>query len=252
MSGDASRQGAGADTGGWPVFVTTHWSVVLAAGHASSPGAQEALERLCRTYWYPLYAFVRRQGHQAHEAEDLTQEFFARLLAKEYFGRADPALGRFRNFLLACLKNFLSEQRRQAGRLKRGGGQTIISWDSQTAEERYQSEPADPLTPENVYDRRWALTLLEQALARLGEEQAAAGKQAVFAQLKEYLWGEGGGVGYAEVAGHLSMTEGALKVTVHRLRRRFRELLREEVAQTVATGQDIDEELRYLISVIRD
>ena len=126
------------------LFATTHWSVVLAAGRADSPAAAQALEQLCRTYWYPLYVFVRRQGHEAHDAEDLTQEFFARFLAKEYFGRADPALGRFRNFLLACLKHFLSEQWRQAGRLKRGGGQTLVSWDSQTAEERYQSEPADP------------------------------------------------------------------------------------------------------------
>jgi RNA polymerase sigma-70 factor (ECF subfamily) len=140
--------------------------VVVAAGQLDSPQAQAALEVLCRSYWYPLYAFVRRQGHEAPDAEDLTQEFFARFLAKEYFGRADPARGRFRNYLLACLKHFLSEQWRRAGRLKREGGQTIVSWDSQTAEERYQSEPEDPVTPEKVYDRRWALTLLERALAR--------------------------------------------------------------------------------------
>jgi len=181
----------------------------------------------------------------------LTQEFFARFLAKEYFGRADPARGRFRNFLLASLKHFLSEHWRQAGRLKRGGGQTLISWDSRTAEERYQSEPADPLTPEKIYDRRWALTLLEQALARLGEEQSAAGKREAFALLKEYLWGEGSGTGYAEMAKRLGMTEGALKVTVHRLRQRYRELLREEVAHTVAAVHEIDEELRYLVAVIR-
>jgi len=245
---DGPPEDVGARAG---LFATTHWSVVLAAGEGSTVASAQALERLCRTYWYPLYAFVRRQGHEACEAEDLTQEFFARLLAKEYFGRADPALGRFRNFLLACLKHFLSEQRRHARRLKRGGGQTLISWDSQTAEERYQSEPADPITPEKVYDRRWALTLLEKALARLGDELSAAGKQAVFAQLKDYLWGQGSGEGYAEVAGRLGLSEGALKVTVHRLRRRYRELLREEVADTVATGQDIDEELRYLIGVIR-
>ena len=232
-------------------FATTHWSVVLAAGHGSSLGAQQALERLCRTYWYPLYAFVRRQGHSPEDAQDLTQEFFARFLAKEYFGRADPALGRFRSYLLACLKHFLSEQRRQAGRLKRGGGQAIVSWDSQTAEERYQSEPADPLTPEKIFDRRWALSLLEQALARLGDEQSAAGKQAVFAQLRDYLWGEGSGAGYAEMAARLGQTEGALKVTVHRLRRRYRELLRAEVAQTVAAVHEVDEELRYLVAVMR-
>ena len=233
------------------LFTTTHWSVVLAAGRADSPAAAQALEQLCRIYWYPLYVFVRRQGHEAHDAEDLTQEFIARFLAKEYFGRANPALGRFRNYLLACLKHFLYEQWRQAGRLKRGGGQTIVSWDGQTAEEHYQSEPADPVTPEKVYERRWALTLLEQVLARLSREQLVAGKGQVFAQLKDYLWGEGSGAGYAEVAERLGMTEGALKVTVHRLRQRYRELLREEVAQTVATVHEVDEELRYLVSVIR-
>jgi len=236
---------------GAPVFATTHWSVVLAAGQQQSPQATEALEKLCRTYWYPLYAFVRRQGHNPEDAQDLTQEFFARFLAKEYFGRADPALGRFRNFLLACLKHFLSEQRRQAGRLKRGGGQTIVSWDSQTAEERYQSEPVDPVTPERVFDRHWALTLLERTLARLADEQSAAGKQEVFDRLRDYLWGERSGAGYAAMAGRLGLTEGALKVTVHRLRRRYRELLREEVAHTVAAVHEIDEELRYLITVIR-
>jgi len=232
-------------------FATTHWSVVMAAGKGDSPQAADALEKLCCTYWYPLYAFVRRQGHEAHDAEDLTQEFFARFLAKEYFGRADPALGRFRSFLLACLKNFLAEQQRQARRLKRGGGQTILSWDSQTAEERYRLEPADPVTPEQVYDRRWALTLLETVLARLADEQSAASKQRVFTQLKEYLWGEARQTGYAETAARLGMTEGAVKVAVHRLRRRLRDLLREEVAHTVAIGEEIDEELRHLIGVIR-
>ena len=223
----------------------------MAAGKGDSVQAAAALDTLCRRYWYPLYAFVRRQGHEAHDAEDLTQEFFARFLAKEYFGRADPALGRFRNFLLACLKHFLSERRRQAGRLKRGGGQTIISWDSLTAEERYQSEPVDAVTPEKVYERRWALTLLEQVLARLGAEQSAVGKGEVFTQLKDFLWGEGSGAGYAEVAARLGLAEGALKVTVHRLRQRYRELLREEVAQTVVTVHEVDEELRYLVAAIR-
>jgi RNA polymerase sigma-70 factor (ECF subfamily) len=232
-------------------FATTHWSVVMAAGKNHSTQAADALEQLCRTYWYPLYAFVRRHVAEAHDAEDLTQEFFTRFLAKEYFGRADPALGRFRSFLLACLKNFLAEQRRQARRLKRGGGQTTISWDSQTAEERYRLEPADPVTPEQVYDRRWALTLLETVLARLAEEQSAAGKDRVFAQLKDYLWGETRETSYGETAAHLGMTEGAVKVTVHRLRRRLRDLLREEVAHTVAAGEEIDEELRHLIAVIR-
>ncbi len=223
----------------------------MAAGRGHSTQAADALEQLCRTYWYPLYAFVRRQGHGAPDAEDLTQEFFSRFLAKEYFGRADPALGRFRSFLLACLKNFLAEQQRQARRLKRGGGQTTISWDSQTAEERYRLEPSDPVTPEQVYDRRWALTLLDTVLARLADEQSDTGKEQIFAQLKDHLWGEARETSYAEMAERLGMTEGAVKVTVHRLRRRLRDLLREEVAQTVVSGEDVDEELRHLIGVIR-
>jgi len=172
-------------------------------------------------------------------------------LVKEYFGQADPALGRFRSFLLACLKNFLREQQRQARRLKRGGGQTIISWDSQMAEERYRLEPTDPVTPEQVYDRRWALTLLETVLARLGQEQSEAGKQQVFTQLKDYLWGEAPQTSYAQTASRLGMTEGAVKVAVHRLRQRLGELLREEVAHTVVIDEEIDEELRHLIGVIR-
>jgi RNA polymerase sigma-70 factor (ECF subfamily) len=225
--------------------------VVLAAGQQDSAQAAAALEQLCRTYWYPLYAFVRRQGHSAPDAEDLTQEFLARYLAREYVTRADRSRGRFRTFLLGCLKHFLSEQRRQAGRLKRGGGHTFVSWDAQTAEERYQSEPLDPVTPEKIYDRGWALTLLEQALSRLGTEQAAAGKSERFAQLRDYVWGEGSRASYAEAAQRLGMTEGALKVAVHRLRQRYRELLREEVAHTVAAVHEIDEELRYLVAVIR-
>ncbi len=223
----------------------------MAAGQSDSAQAAEALGQLCRTYWYPLYAFVRRQGHNPSDAEDLTQEFFARFLAKEYFERADPARGRFRSFLLACLKNFLAEQHRYAGRLKRGGVQPCISWDSKTAEERYQLEPADPLTPETIYDRHWALTLLENALARLGDEQSAAGRQEMFAALKDCLWGEGSDTGYAEMSTRLNMTVGALKVTIYRLRQRYRELLREEVAHTMVAAEDIDSELRHLIAAIR-
>jgi len=232
-------------------FATTNWSVVLAAGQGSGAEGAQALEQLCRTYWYPLYAFVRRAGHAPADAEDLTQEFFARFLEKGYFGRGDPARGRFRSYLLACLKHFLSEQWRRARRLKREGGQTILSWDSRTAEERYRLEPEDPMTPENVYDRRWALTLLERALDRLGKEQAAAGKAEAFARLKNSLWGEGDATGYAELAARLGTTEGTIKVMVHRLRHRYREVLREEVAQTVASGESVDEELRHLIGVIR-
>lgn len=232
-------------------FVTTHWSVVLAAGHANSTSADQALEKLCRTYWYPLYAFLRRQGKGAEDAQDVTQEFFARFLKKEFIGMADPARGRFRSFLLACLKNFSTEQHRHASRLKRGGGQVFLSWDALTAEQRYLTEPRDDSTPESLYEKRWALTILETALARLGAELASAGKKQLFLELRGRLWGDPGAAPYAELSIRLGMTEGALKVTTHRLRQRFRDLLRGEVAETVASTEEIDDELRHLISVVR-
>jgi RNA polymerase sigma factor (sigma-70 family) len=251
MSGHESGPPSAHPGTGSPVFSTTHWSVVLAAGHDSAPGAREALEKLCRAYWYPLYTFVRRQGHSPEDAQDATQEFFARFLEKDYFSLAEPTRGRFRSFLLASLKNFLTEQHRQAGRIKRGGGTTVVSWDAATAEERFDSEPKDEATPELIYEKRWALTLLENVLSKLGEELTAAGKERVFAELKNHLWGDKGEESYAVIAARLEMTEGALKVAAHRLRQRYRELLRKEVAHTVARHEEIDEELRYLISVIR-
>jgi RNA polymerase sigma factor (sigma-70 family) len=232
-------------------FTTTHWSVVLTAGQVDSPDAQQALGMLCRTYWYPLYAFARRQGRSAEDAEDLTQGFFARLLEKGSIGQADPARGRFRSFLLASFKNFIAEAHRQASRLKRGGGQSPVSWDVMSAEERYLSEPKDESTAEALYEDRWALTLLETAMERLGAELTAAGRERVFVELKGQLWGESGVVSYRELSGRLDMSEGALKVTVHRLRHRFRELLREEVANTVADAGEIDDELRHLVGVVR-
>jgi RNA polymerase sigma factor (sigma-70 family) len=251
MSGDTADQNFGATSANSPVFATTHWSVVLAAGRSDSPQATAALEKLCRAYWFPLYAFVRRQGHSREDAQDVTQEFFARFLEKEYFGLADPARGRFRSFLLASIKNFLAEQHRHTKRLKRGGGQSLVSWDAQAAEEHYCSEPTDEMTPEKVYERRWALVLLEQTLARLGNEESATGKARHFTALKDYLWGEKGSASYVEIGVQLEMTEGAVKVAVHRLRRRYRDLLREEVAQTVARPDEIDQELQQLIAVIR-
>ena len=239
------------DQPGGEQFTTTHWSVVLAAGRGDSPASQQALERLCRTYWYPLYAFVRRQGPGPEEAQDLTQEFFARFLAKDYVGLADPARGRFRTFLLTSLKNFLAEAHRHATRLKRGGGQSVVSWDGMPPEQRYLAEPQHETTAETLYEQRWALTLLESALARLGAELASAGKERLFTELKDRLWGEPGAASYAELAARLDLSEGALKVAVHRLRQRFRELLREEVAQTVANPAEIDAELRHLVQVVR-
>ena len=235
MSDEQADHSAESARGNSPVFATTHWSVVLAAGHDSAPGAQEALERLCRAYWYPLYCFVRRQGHPPEDAQDLTQGFFARFLEKHSLDLADSTRGRFRTFLLACLTNYLAEERRYAGRVKRGGDQTLVSWDAQSAEERYRSEPLEQLTPEKAYERKWALALLEQTLARLSQEESAADKARLFAALKDFLWGEKGSASYAQIGAPLEMSEGAVKVAVHRLRRRYRELLRASGQVSVLT-----------------
>jgi RNA polymerase sigma-70 factor (ECF subfamily) len=208
------------------------------------------LEKLCRTYWYPLYAFVRRQGHEVEEAQDLTQEFFARLLAKNYLALADPGRGRFRTFLLASLKNFLANEWRRLSRPKRGGGQQFIPLDAETAEGRYSLEPADESSPDKLYEKRWAAILLEQAMDRLREEFSATGRAQLFEELKLWIWGEKNAVSQTEVAKRLSMSEGAVNVAVHRLRRRYRELLREEIAHTVANPVEIEEELRYLKTVL--
>jgi RNA polymerase sigma-70 factor (ECF subfamily) len=231
-------------------FTTTHWSVVLAAGHESSPGAQEALEKLCRTYWYPLYAFARRQGCAVEEAEDMTQEFFARLLAKNYLSLADPARGRFRSFLLTSLKNFLANEWRLVSRAKRGGGQQFIPLDTENAEGRYAHEPVDEASPDKLYEKRWAATVLEQAMDRLHEEFRATGREKLFAELKAFVWGDRDVTSQVEVAARLRMSEGAVNVAVHRMRRRYRELLRAEIADTVASPAEVDEELHHLKAVL--
>lgn len=239
----ASRTKAG-------IFATTHWSVVLAAGDSHSPRIREAQEQLCRVYWYPLYAYVRRFGHGPEDAQDLTQEFFARLLGKKYLGAADPAKGRFRAFLLTTFKRFLANEWDRANRQKRGGGQQLFSLDEADAEHRYLAESADPMTPEKTFERRWALTLLEEVLKRLEQEYAATGKKRVFDELQVLLTGEKAQSPYAEIAARLRMSEGTLKVTVHRLRRRYRELLRLEVAHTVASPNEIEAEIRHLFGAI--
>ncbi len=231
------------------VFVTTHWSVVLAAGDTQAPEAHEALARLCQTYWYPLYAFVRRQGHSPHDAQDLTQEFFARLLKSHYLAVADRKRGRFRSFLLASVKHFLMHEWEKGRALKRGGGQTFVQFDAQAGEALYGREPADNVTADKIFERRWALTLLEQVLHRLEADYTAGGKGELFAALKPALMGEKS-IAYADVGSRLGMSEGAVKVAVHRLRQRYRELLREEIANTVAGPEEIDEELRYLFSAL--
>lgn len=231
-------------------FTSTHWSVVLLAGQRATPQGDEALAKLCQTYWYPLYAYVRRQGVEPHDAQDLTQEFFARLLAKNYLGQVRREKGKFRSFLLASLKHFLANEWDRARAQKRGGGKTIVSLDDPSVETRYGLEPADVLTAEKIYERRWALTLLDQVLAGLRDEYARSGRAGVFEQLKEFLTGGKGSVSYAEVAERLRMTEGAVKVAVHRLRRRYRELLRAEVAHTVASPGEIDDEIRHLFAAL--
>ena len=230
-------------------FHTTHWSVVLTAGDSSSPQVAEALEKLCRTYWYPLYVYVRRQGNSPEDAQDLTQNFFSRLLEKNYFAKADPDRGKFRTFLLRSMKNFLVNEWKRAGRVKRGGDLTFLSIDANVAEDRYATEPANEANPDAAYEQRWAVTLIEHVLATLRREYRAADKARLYEELKGSIWGDKNTAPYAEIAGHLNLTEGSVKVAVHRLRHRFRELLRAEVAHTVARPEDVDDELRYLISV---
>jgi RNA polymerase sigma factor (sigma-70 family) len=230
-------------------FPTTHWSVVLTAG-GSSLGAQNALEGLCRAYWHPVWAYARRQGRGVEEAQDLTQDFFARLLSRDYLQRADPERGRFRSFLLTAFKRFLINDWQRGQAAKRGGGQALISWDEPHMGTRLQWEPADPSTPEMVFEKQWAVAVLERVLEQLGAEFTAKGDRERFERLKVLLWGEKGSPPLAQVAEELGLSEGALKVALHRLRQRFRDLLRAEVAQTVAHPQDVDDELRHLIAVV--
>ena len=231
-------------------FATTRWSLVLAAGNPSSPQSAAALAALCETYWYPLYAYVRRRGHDADDAQDLTQTFFARLLEKNDLAAARRERGKFRSFLLTSLKHFLANEWDRERAQKRGGGRPSLSIDFGTAEDRYRREPSHELTAEKVFERRWALVLLENVLARLHEESVQAGKSGIFDRLKVFLTGEQPAVSSGQLAAELEMTEGALKLAVHRLRRRYRELLRAEIAQTVADSKEIDQEIRDLFAAI--
>ncbi len=229
-------------------FEQTRWSVVVAAGGRESKEARRALEELCATYWYPLYAFVRREGHGADDAQDLTQEFFARLLEKNWLRAVDKEKGKFRSFLLAAMRHFLANEWDRAHRLKRGGGQAILSLDAESAESRYALEPADPVTADRIFERRWALTLLEQVLARLREEFVSVGREKLFEALKQALTGEK--IPYGEIASRLKLNEGAVRVAVHRLRLRYRELIRAEIAQTVATEDEVDAEVQHLFAAL--
>ena len=230
-------------------FATTRWSLVAAAGGGETD-AHESLARLCHVYWYPLYAYVRRRGHTPEDAQDLTQAFFARVLEKNWIAGADRNKGRFRTFLLSAMKHFLADEWDRAQAQKRGGGAEFVplAWD--TAEQRYTTEPADPTTPDRIYERRWALTLLDQVLARLRDEYHTAGRGPLFEALHPCLVGERTAQPYTELARSLGSTEAAIKSAVHRLRQRYRQLLREEIASTVVADQDIDDELRHLFAAL--
>lgn len=234
-----------------PRFATTKWTVIHAAGRSATPESDQALAELCAAYWDPLYAFVRRKGHQPAEAQDLTQAFFAELLEKNRLQLADPSRGRFRSFLLSALTHFLANQARDARALKRGGGRMPLSLDFERGEERYSREPVHELTPERVFERRWAATLLDHTVQQLRAEYESAGKLDLFAALSPHLGGDAGEA-YAAIAERMGMTEGAVKVAVHRLRKRCKELLRAQIAQTVASEEHIDDELRELFSIVRE
>lgn len=230
-------------------FRTTHWSVVLAAHGEGSPGGEEAMAKLCCAYWYPLYAYVRRRGYTPHDAQDLTQEFFARLLEKQVLSAVRRERGKFRWFLLSALKRFLANEWNREHAAKRGGGRVVLSLDEQTAENRYRFEIADDSTPERLFDRSWAVTLLEGAQLQLQQEYTSSDRGPVFERFKVFLSGDRAPMTLAEAGAGLGMSEGAAKVAVHRLRQRFRECLREQIAQTVSTPAEVDEEIRQLFAV---
>jgi RNA polymerase sigma-70 factor (ECF subfamily) len=241
------RQNVSSDAPG--VFPNTRWSVVLAATQRHSPESAAALEAICRAYWYPLYAYVRRCGQSPHDAQDLTQEFFSRLLAKHWLDSADRAKGKLRTFLIVALKNFMSQEWRRASAQRRGGGQVHAQFDTAIAESRYGADILS-LGPDETFDRQWALTLLELTIDRLRAEFAAAGKPGDFEALKDSLTADHGAIDYPAVAARLGLSEGAVRVAVHRLRKRFRQIYREEISQTLSDGADLDAELRHLASAL--
>jgi RNA polymerase sigma-70 factor (ECF subfamily) len=231
-------------------FAPTRWTVVLAAGQGKDAEAQAALAHLCESYWFPLYAFVRRRGHSPEDAQDLTQEFFAQLLAHNWVAGADRQKGRFRTFLLMVLKRFLAKEWDKVKALKRGGQARVVPFRFDTAETRYAQEPADTRTPEQMFEKQWALTLLQNVLQQLRRAYAQDGKGEWFARLEPTLIGSREGQPYAALAAELGMTEGAVKVAAHRLRERYRECLKEEIAQTVASPGEVNEELGHLFRVL--
>lgn len=231
-----------------PVFVTTRWSVVLAAQDKSSPDSAAALETLCRAYWYPLYAYVRGSGRSPHDAQDLTQEFFARLLALDWLRVVLPEKGRFRTFLIVSMKRFLTNEWHRDMAQKRGAGNLPLSLDTEAAESRFAAEP--PLSPDELYERRWAMTLLEESLERLQRDFTHTGKEQEFNALKEWLTAERGSIPYGQIATALGTTEGAARVAVHRLRKQFRQSFRQTIAETVEAAGDVEVEMRHLVAVL--
>jgi RNA polymerase sigma-70 factor (ECF subfamily) len=232
------------------VFATTHWSVVLAAGNGKEEQANTALEKLCAAYWYPIYVYVRRKGYGPEDAQDLTQEFFFQVIAKDRLRLADQNKGKFRNFLLGVLDHFVAHEWSRAHRQKRGGNHTFLSLDQDAPEDRYRLEPVDHETPEKNFERQWALTMLDLAMKALEAECMEDGKAALFAEVKGLLSGERDPGAYMDISQRLGMSEAALRVAVHRLRRRYGELLRAEVAHTVATAGEIEEEMRSLVQLL--
>jgi RNA polymerase sigma factor (sigma-70 family) len=247
-----ARQSGPESGSGDQQFQTTHWSVVLAASQSDSPHAVDAVEKLCRIYWPALYAFIVRQGYPSEEAKDLTQEFFARLWDKQYLRGIRPEGGRFRSFLLTMLKHFLVNEWRRSQCQKRGGGKIVLSLDELSAVPNIGFEPAESATPEVLYEKQWALTVLKQAMDRLRQEYLSVAKEPVFERLQIFLSGDKQSIPYAEIAGSLDMSPGAVKVAVHRLRRRYGEIVRQEVAQTVAVPEEIEDEIRHLFAVLSE
>jgi len=241
--------GGGMPKGATP-FATTHWSVVLEA-QGESAAAENALEKLCRTYWRPIYSFTQRQGIGPEESKDFTQAFFADLLEHKSLTAVRREKGRFRSFLLGALKHFLADERRRAAAIKRGKGQRLIPLDELRMDERFEVEPADPVTAEQIYERRWASTVLERVLSRSKDEYSAGGKAVLFDCLKQLLPDEPGAPSQADIAAQLGMTENAVRQAFHRFRHRYQALVREEIAFTVAQPSDVEEELRHFISVLR-
>ena len=255
MSATTQAQTPGTVSGGGdpprrPAFVTTHWSVVVTAGRSDTPRAQAALERLCQSYWFPLYAYARRRGQSVEDAQDLTQEFFARVLEHHWLAKADQAKGRFRTFLLTAMERFMANEWDKARALKRGGGQWNVPIQLDTAETRYGVEPVDTRTPEQAFEYRWAVALLDEVVKQLEAEFRKTDQAVMFAALKPCLVGDRASQPYAKLAAGLGLEEGTVKVAVHRLRQRYRELLRAEIANTVASAAEVDAEMRHLFNVL--